>query len=93
MKLPVIYMMIIQPSFPLPPSLPPFLPPTLPPSDPPFLSLPPSLPPTLSPSDPLSHTQRAIILGAGATPLTEYESFVYYHNNTPKWNETFKVCR
>ena len=23
--------------------------------------------------------------------MHEFESFIYYHNNNPKWNETFKV--
>ena len=35
--------------------------------------------------------QRSIVMGAGAVPIHEYESFIYYHNNNPKWNETFKV--
>ena len=39
----------------------------------------------------LSLSQDSIVLGAGATPIHEYESFIFYHNNTPKWNETFKV--
>ncbi|EDO31872.1 predicted protein, partial [Nematostella vectensis] len=32
-----------------------------------------------------------IYLGAGGKPCTEYESFIYYHNSSPKWNETVKV--
>ena len=39
-----------------------------------------------------SLTQRAIMVGAGAQPSHEYISFIYYHNNNPKWKETFKVC-
>ncbi|EDO28006.1 predicted protein, partial [Nematostella vectensis] len=31
-----------------------------------------------------------IYLGAGGKPCTEYESFIYYHNSSPKWNETVK---
>lgn len=32
-----------------------------------------------------------ITLGAGAQMLNEYKSVVYYHEDKPKWNETFKV--
>ena len=31
------------------------------------------------------------MLAAGDRRSNEYESFVFYHNNTPKWTETFKV--
>lgn len=31
------------------------------------------------------------MLGAGGRQANEYESFIFYHNNTPKWAETFKV--
>lgn len=30
-------------------------------------------------------------LGAGAALLNEYKSVIYYHDDKPKWNETFKV--
>lgn len=30
-------------------------------------------------------------MAAGDRRVNEYESFVFYHNNTPKWTETFKV--
>lgn len=32
-----------------------------------------------------------ITLGAGATMLSEYKSVIYYHDDKPKWNETFKI--
>ncbi|CAD7083698.1 unnamed protein product [Hermetia illucens] len=32
-----------------------------------------------------------ITLGAGAQMLNEYKSVVYYHEDKPKWNETFKI--
>jgi hypothetical protein len=32
-----------------------------------------------------------IIPAAGSAPLNEYESFIYYHHNQPKWHETFKL--
>ena len=35
--------------------------------------------------------QEAIVLGAGAPSCGEYESFIFYHNNSPRWSETFKV--
>ena len=31
------------------------------------------------------------MLAAGGGHSSEYESIVFYHNNTPKWTETFKV--
>lgn len=31
-----------------------------------------------------------ILLGA-AFPLCKYKSVIYYHEDKPKWNETFKV--
>jgi hypothetical protein len=34
----------------------------------------------------------AIVLGAGAGTTHEYVSFIYYHNNNPKWKETFKLA-
>lgn len=30
-------------------------------------------------------------LGAGATAVDEYRSVIYYHDDRPKWNETFRV--
>ena len=30
--------------------------------------------------------------GAAATPSHEYISYIFYHNNNPRWKETFKVC-
>lgn len=30
-------------------------------------------------------------MGAGATNLDEYKSVIYYHEDRPKWNETFRV--
>lgn len=30
-------------------------------------------------------------LGAGASMLDEYKSVIYYHEDKPKWNETFRV--
>ncbi|ELR23221.1 SH3 domain containing protein [Acanthamoeba castellanii str. Neff] len=35
--------------------------------------------------------QDVLISGAGEMPVREWKSIVYYHNNTPKWNETFKL--
>ena len=35
--------------------------------------------------------RHCIVIAAGATPLNEYESFIYYHHNQPKWHETFKL--
>lgn len=32
-----------------------------------------------------------ITLGAGAALVSEYKSVVYYHEDKPKWNETFKI--
>lgn len=32
-----------------------------------------------------------LTLGAGAAMLNEYRSVVYYHEDKPKWNETFRV--
>lgn len=32
-----------------------------------------------------------LTLGAGATMLNEYKSVIYYHEDKPKWNETFRV--
>lgn len=32
-----------------------------------------------------------LTLGAGAVMLDEYKSVIYYHDDKPKWNETFKV--
>lgn len=32
-----------------------------------------------------------ITLGAGATMMNEYKSVIYYHDDKPKWHETFKV--
>jgi hypothetical protein len=32
-----------------------------------------------------------ITLGAGAPPLNAYKSVIYYHDDKPKWNETFKI--
>ncbi|KAI9140106.1 dedicator of cytokinesis-domain-containing protein [Paraphysoderma sedebokerense] len=34
---------------------------------------------------------RAISKGIGLPPCTEYESYIFYHNSTPKWHETFRV--
>lgn len=33
----------------------------------------------------------AITYGAGAEKLNEYKSVIYYHDDKPKWNETFKI--
>lgn len=30
-------------------------------------------------------------LGAGAAAVDEYRSVIYYHDDRPKWNETFRV--
>src|SRR3989344_1776773 len=35
--------------------------------------------------------QDVLISGAGEMPVREWKSIVYYHNNTPRWNETFKL--
>lgn len=32
-----------------------------------------------------------LTLGAGASMLSEYKSVIYYHDDKPKWNETFKI--
>lgn len=32
-----------------------------------------------------------LTLGAGAAMLNEYKSVIYYHEDRPKWNETFRV--
>lgn len=32
-----------------------------------------------------------ISLGAGTANLDEYRSVVYYHDDRPKWSETFRV--
>ncbi|XP_031633257.1 dedicator of cytokinesis protein 1 isoform X2 [Contarinia nasturtii] len=32
-----------------------------------------------------------LTLGAGASMLNEYKSVIYYHDDKPKWNETFKI--
>lgn len=32
-----------------------------------------------------------ITLGAGAPMVSEYKSVIYYHEDKPKWHETFKV--
>lgn len=32
-----------------------------------------------------------LTLGAGASYLDEYKSVIYYHEDKPKWNETFKI--
>lgn len=31
-------------------------------------------------------------IGSGLNPIDEYKSVVYYHDDKPKWLETFKVC-
>jgi dedicator of cytokinesis protein 3 len=33
-----------------------------------------------------------IEFGRGDKPTTEFTSSVYYHNDNPKWNETFSLC-
>lgn len=33
----------------------------------------------------------AIVIGAGSSSIDEYKSMIYYHEDRPKWNETFKV--
>lgn len=33
----------------------------------------------------------ALSLGAGAGAVDEYRSVIYYHDDRPKWNETFRV--
>ena len=35
--------------------------------------------------------QDCIFLGAGGSSVTEYQSIIFYHNSSPKWNETIKV--
>lgn len=35
--------------------------------------------------------KEVITQGGGAAMLTEYHSVIYYHEDRPKWNETFKV--
>lgn len=32
-----------------------------------------------------------VSLGAGAPSTSEYKSVIYYHEDKPKWNETFKI--
>lgn len=32
-----------------------------------------------------------LTMGAGSSPLSEYKSVIYYHDDKPKWNETFKI--
>ncbi|KAJ7386091.1 Dedicator of cytokinesis protein 3 [Desmophyllum pertusum] len=32
-----------------------------------------------------------VFLGAGGSSLTEYQSIIFYHNSSPKWNETIKI--
>uniref|UniRef100_A0A1Q3FGS7 Putative signaling protein n=1 Tax=Culex tarsalis TaxID=7177 RepID=A0A1Q3FGS7_CULTA len=32
-----------------------------------------------------------ICYGGGGTPLNEYKSVIYYHDDKPKWNETYKI--
>ncbi|XP_048486655.1 dedicator of cytokinesis protein 1-like isoform X4 [Plutella xylostella] len=34
----------------------------------------------------------AISVGCGVPPVDQYTSLVYYHDDKPRWNETFKVC-
>lgn len=38
-----------------------------------------------------SFFQDCVFLGAGGPSLTEYQSVIFYHNSSPKWNETIKV--
>ena len=38
-----------------------------------------------------SGLQDCVFLGAGGPSLTEYQSVIFYHNSSPKWNETIKV--
>jgi dedicator of cytokinesis protein 3 len=33
----------------------------------------------------------ALSLGMGEAPLSQYLSTIYYHNNSPQWNETVRV--
>lgn len=35
--------------------------------------------------------QDCISLGSGEAYITEYRSFVLYHNNTPRWSEVLKL--
>lgn len=39
----------------------------------------------------ISFFQDCVFLGAGGPSLTEYQSVIFYHNSSPKWNETIKV--
>lgn len=32
-----------------------------------------------------------VFLGAGGASATEYQSVIFYHNSSPKWNETIKI--
>lgn len=32
-----------------------------------------------------------LTMGAGSPPISEYKSVIYYHDDKPKWNETFKI--
>ena len=36
--------------------------------------------------------QEVINFGCGGDMMSEYKSMVYYHEDNPKWFETFKVC-
>ncbi|XP_077292342.1 dedicator of cytokinesis protein myoblast city [Arctopsyche grandis] len=33
-----------------------------------------------------------ISIGGGVQTLNEYNSVIYYHEDRPRWNETFKIC-
>lgn len=36
--------------------------------------------------------QEVILMGGGLPLQTEYHSVIYYHEDKPRWNETFKVA-
>jgi hypothetical protein len=35
--------------------------------------------------------KNVITQGGGASMVTEYHSVIYYHDDKPRWNETFKI--
>lgn len=36
--------------------------------------------------------QGVIMLGGGVPPQNEYRSVIYYHEDKPRWSETFKIA-
>lgn len=47
---------------------------------------------TVSVCNDQGHSMAGVMsIGAGLAPIDEYKSVVYYHDDKPKWLETFKV--